>query len=202
MKKLTLNATWQVCRKTLVPAACAAALSTLAGAQGFGNEWVEFDQDNSKLVAGNSVGLGDTEEKDYMQGDLDNDGWTDLVCVRKQPFTTSGRRTNVLFMNEGGTLVDRTSQYATASTVGGDQGFLTTTNDRDVVIVDLDLDGCLHDLDLRAAQARLASAGLHEPGQQRQRQLARPALREQSLPAARPVQRQPVVPHVLLGRCG
>ncbi|MED6335349.1 MAG: VCBS repeat-containing protein [Planctomycetota bacterium] len=143
MKKLTLNATSQVCRKTLVPAACAAALSTLAGAQGFGNEWVEFDQDNSKLVAGNSVGLGDTQEKDYMQGDLDNDGWTDLVCVRKQPFTTPGRRTNVLFMNEGGTLVDRTSQYATASTVGGDQGFLTETNDRDVAIVDLDLDGWL-----------------------------------------------------------
>jgi hypothetical protein len=143
MNKLTTNTILQVCRRALAPTALVAALSTLAGAQGFGNEWVRFNQDNSKLVAGNSVGLGDTEEKDYMQGDLDKDGWTDLVCVRKQPFTTSGRRRNVLFMNEGGTLVDRTSQYATASTVGGDQGFLTLTNDRDVVIVDVDLDGWL-----------------------------------------------------------
>jgi len=118
----------------------AAALSATAAAQGFGNEWVEFAKDNSRLVAEDGVGLGDTEEKDYAHGDLDKDGWIDLVCVRKQPFTTSGRRRNVLFMNEGGTLVDRTAQYASASTVGGDQGFLTPTNDRDVVIVDVDND--------------------------------------------------------------
>ena len=52
--------------------------------------------------------------------DADRDGWIDLVAVRKQPFTTSGRRPNVLFMNEGGQLVDRTSQYASASTVARD----------------------------------------------------------------------------------
>jgi len=46
-------------------------------------------------------------------------------------------------MNEGGVLVNRTSQYATASDVSGDNGFNTPTNDRDVVLFDADNDGWL-----------------------------------------------------------
>ena len=89
------------------------------------------------------MGLSDSQEKDYAWGDLNQDGWIDLISVRKQPFTSPGRRTNVLFMNESGMLVDRTSLYATGSDVVGDMGFLTTTNDRDVVIVDVNADGWL-----------------------------------------------------------
>ena len=122
-------------------ALCAAlCLSSVASAQIY---WLTFHEDNSLLVASNGLGLGDTEEKDYAWADLDKDGWSDLAVVRKQPFTTSGRRENVLFMNEGGVLVDRTSAYASSSDVGGDAGFLTPTNDRDVVTVDVDLDGWL-----------------------------------------------------------
>jgi hypothetical protein len=117
-------------------------LPALATAQ-FGNEWVSFTKDNSRMSSANSVGLNDVEEKDYTWGDVDQDGWIDLVSVRKQPFTSLGHRTNVLYMNEGGVLVDRTAQYATNSLAAGDNGFNTPTNDRDAVLFDADNDGWL-----------------------------------------------------------
>ena len=101
------------------------------------------DQTSSRLICDPSVGASDSEEKDYAWGDVDLDGDIDLVCVRKQPFTSEGRNINILFMNEGGSLVDRTAEYATATDVSGDNGFLTPTNDRDIVLHDLDLDGWL-----------------------------------------------------------
>jgi hypothetical protein len=105
--------------------------------------WVSFHQDDTLLNGDSGTLLNDQQEKDYAWGDLDNDGWTDLVIVRKQPYTTGGRYPNVLLMNEGGTLTDRTAQYASATDVPGDQGFLTPTNDRDVILGDVDLDGWL-----------------------------------------------------------
>ena len=126
--------------------AAAAALSTTAEAQ-FNNEWIEFRQDSARIrdAAGAPAGYitGDVQEKDYAWGDLDQDGWTDLVVVRKQPATTHGAFPNFLLMNEGGLLVDRSAQYASATDVAGDNGFLTPTNDRDVAVVDVDLDGWL-----------------------------------------------------------
>ncbi|MCB9852736.1 MAG: VCBS repeat-containing protein [Phycisphaerales bacterium] len=130
---------------TVVAALTACTASTFVFAQ---NSWVEFsDETATRLVASPAVGASDTQEKDYAWGDVDQDGDTDLVCVRKQPFTTPGRRTNVLFMNEGvadgqavnGVLVDRTSIYATDADDGG-QGFLDETNDRDVVLTDVNND--------------------------------------------------------------
>jgi len=111
---------------------------TLVG--GFGNF---TNQTSQRLVCDPAIGVNDDREKDYAWGDVDLDGDIDLVCVRKQPFTTTGRNINVLFMNEDGVLVDRTSEYATATDVAGDNGFLTPTNDRDIVLHDLDLDGWL-----------------------------------------------------------
>ena len=105
--------------------------------------WVEYEQNDSLISASNSLVENDQQEKDYAWGDLDNDGFTDLVIVRKQPFTTSGRYANVLLMNEGGVLTDRTSQYASAASIAADSGFLTPTNDRDVAVADVDNDGWL-----------------------------------------------------------
>jgi hypothetical protein len=80
---------------------------------------------------------------DVAFGDLDRDGWTDLVVARKQPSAPGNRRTNALLINTGGLLEDRSAEYASASDVPGDRGFLTPTNDRDVFIADLDDDGWL-----------------------------------------------------------
>ena len=46
-------------------------------------------------------------------------------------------------MNRAGVLRDETAQFASASDVIGDMGFLTPTNDRDVVVADVDGDGWL-----------------------------------------------------------
>jgi hypothetical protein len=104
--------------------------------------WVTYQNQTSKrLQAASSLGVLDTEEKDYAVGDFDRDGWTDLVVVRKQPFTTAGKRAGVLFMNENGVLTDRTAQFAASSDVPGDQGLLTPANNRDVVVADFNNDG-------------------------------------------------------------
>ncbi len=110
-------------------------------------DWVQFTNETATRISANpNVSTADPDEKDYIWGDVDNDGDTDLICVRKQPFTSGGVtafRTNVLFMNENGVLVDRTSTYASASDVPGDNGFLTPTNDRDVMLGDFNDDGWL-----------------------------------------------------------
>jgi hypothetical protein len=135
----------------LLAAACAIAFAIPAHADG----WVTFRNETASRLPtppnDPALSTADVEEKEYAWGDVDQDGDVDLVVVRKEPFTTPGGRPNVLFMNEGaaeghaidGVLVDRTAQYASASDVPGDQGFLTPTNDRDVVVVDVDNDGWL-----------------------------------------------------------
>lgn len=117
------------------------ATSSVAAAQGFNNQWAEFALDTGQFNP-TSVSNINTEV-DFYAGDLDQNGYDDVVVVRKQPFTSPGKRTNVLLMNEGGVLVDRTVALASNSDVPGDQGFRTPTNDRDVVIADLDNDGWL-----------------------------------------------------------
>lgn len=121
---------------------CAGLLVLCLAAGGAAAQWVTFsDETGTRLVAGASVGVSDTQEKDYAWADVDLDGDIDLVVVRKQPFTSAGKDTNVLFINENGVLTDRTSLYAVSSDVGGDNGFMTPTNDRDVRLVDVNLDG-------------------------------------------------------------
>jgi len=131
---------------SLVPAFTAMAL-VLVGSEAraqFNVQWVGFENESSRrVVADPLLGLSDPREKDYAWGDVDNDGDIDLVSVRKEPWTTAGREPNVLFINEDGVLVDRSAQYASDTDVPGDLGFLTPTNDRDVVLADLNGDGWL-----------------------------------------------------------
>ena len=117
--------------------------SFILAAGAIASDWVQFTNETAeRLVASPGLGINDTEEKDYAWGDVDRDGDIDLVVVRKEIGSTTGRRRNVLFMNENGVLTDRTEDYATAADDGGN-GFLDLTNDRDVALVDVDGDGWL-----------------------------------------------------------
>ncbi|MFM9098551.1 MAG: FG-GAP-like repeat-containing protein, partial [Phycisphaerales bacterium] len=100
-------------------------------------------QTSSRLVASPSLIGADNLEKDFAWGDFDRDGDTDLVCMRKFPGSIQGGFRDILFMNEGGVLVDRTLEFGSASDISGYQGMLDPCNDRDVEAVDLDLDGWL-----------------------------------------------------------
>ncbi len=128
-------------------------LASTASAQ-FDNQWASFTKDNSLLgptplhISNETTSLpGDTPgggligiETDFAWGDLDKDGWMDVVIVRKQPFTSEGKRDNILLMNVQGVLTDMTATHASASDLPGDQGFLTPTNDRDVALADFNGD--------------------------------------------------------------
>ena len=120
------------------------ALLVLVMAAPASAQWVEFtDESGTRIVADAALGSSDSEEKDYAWGDVDKDGDLDLVNARKQAFTTPGKKVNVLFINEQGVLTDRTGDFAVDSTVNGDNGFQTPTNDRDVILVDVNNDGWL-----------------------------------------------------------
>ncbi len=124
-----------------LPALIALAAGSQAYAQSFDNRWLELVEDTAQTGV---VGLSSTSiEVDFAYGDLDGDGWIDLAVARKQPVSTSGKRTNVLLMNESGILTDRSSTLASTSDVPGDMGFLTATNDGDIALVDVDGDGLL-----------------------------------------------------------
>ncbi len=100
--------------------------------------WLTWQVETAERLTLSSVANSDPEEKDISVGDLNNDGFDDMIVVRKQPFSisTEGSKTDLLLINEGGVLVDRTAQFA--------PGFISTpTFARDVVISDFDGNGWL-----------------------------------------------------------
>ena len=120
-----------------------AALAVVTCAPSLSAQWVSYtNQTATRLNAAAALVASDPQEKDYSWADLDQDGDIDLVIVRKSPFTSGGHFPNVLLMNEGGVLTDR-SATLTTSTVPGSSGFLDATNDRDVEIADVNGDGWL-----------------------------------------------------------
>ncbi len=130
-------------RGVLVGAGTLFIFTPAASAQ-FNQQWVRFQKDPAGLVTQTPL-TNNTTETDVAWGDLDKDGWIDMAVARKEHFTSQGKRPNVLLMNENGVLTDRSALYASATlgTPIADQGFLTPTNDRDVVVADLDNDGWL-----------------------------------------------------------
>lgn len=106
-------------------------LGVAASARG---QWVAFGDETSTRLALSTVGGNDGEEKDIATADLNMDGWSDVIVVRKLPFSNPGARQDVLLMNENGVLVDRTVESA--------PGFISQfTDSRDVFIDDFTGDG-------------------------------------------------------------
>ncbi len=124
---------------TILALASAGLASSIACAQ-----WVTYvNETSTRLVAASSLIVNDNLEKDFAWADFDKDGDMDVICMRKFPGSVQGGMRNILFMNEGGVLVDRTVEYGSASDVGGYQGLLDPCNDRDVKAIDVNNDGWL-----------------------------------------------------------
>ncbi len=99
-------------------------------------DWVTFaDETATRLSAATGLGTSDPEEKDLISGDVDRDGDFDMIVARKVPFSTPGGKRNVLFLNINGVMTDQTSTLA--------PDFLDETDDRDVVLVDVNNDSWL-----------------------------------------------------------
>ncbi len=96
------------------------------------SNWVDFEDQQERL----QFDTNDDQEKDMVVGDIDNDGDEDIIVVRKRPFSVDGPRVNLLLMNEGGVLVDRTSEFAP-------EFISLPDNARDVLLFEVNNDGWL-----------------------------------------------------------
>jgi len=123
----------------LAAGAVALFLGAQASAQ-VNNQWVSFTKDNSHLTVPGTVLTDTNTQVVFRTGDFDKDGWDDVVAVRKSQASQVSPRPNFLLMNVNGVLTDKTAQFATATDVVGDNGFNTSTNDREVAIADVNGD--------------------------------------------------------------
>jgi hypothetical protein len=102
--------------------------------------WVSFTKQPSMLaLTPLSVSDNNTQVL-FRTGDLDKDGWDDVVAVRKAQAGQIGKRAAILLMNDQGVLRDETALYASASDLPGDSGFLTPCNNFSAAIGDVDGD--------------------------------------------------------------
>ena len=118
----------------------ASIVGAMSATAAYGQNWVTMQNETSaRFSADPGISTTDPEEKRFAQGDFDHDGDIDLAVARKQPFTTSGRKRQVLFMNEDGVLVDRTNEFGTNADDGG-EGMLDLTANRDMIATDVNQD--------------------------------------------------------------
>jgi hypothetical protein len=107
-------------KRWITVGAFALAVATAAQAQ-LGVAWATFQNSTATNLDPTVTGISSiTDEVKFAWGDLDKNGWADLVVARKQPFTTPGKRTSVLLMNYNGVLTNKTALYAQAADVAGD----------------------------------------------------------------------------------
>mgnify|MGYP003308620613 FL=1 len=118
-----------------VPVVGLSAMLFLAGFPTSHAQWLDWDLQTDSRLALSSVAQSDDEEKDIWPADLNKDGWTDVIVVRKEPFSaaTEPAKSDLLLINQEGTLVDMTPEFAPE--------FLTNVSfARDVYTVDVNGD--------------------------------------------------------------
>jgi len=78
-------------------------------------QWLDWQNETDTRLVLSSVANADNEEKDISVGDLNNDGWDDVVVVRKEPFSiqNAAAKSDLLLMNIDGVLTDQTNLYTT-----------------------------------------------------------------------------------------
>ena len=78
-------------------------------------QWLEWDIQTDERLVLTSVANADDEEKDIWPADLNKDGWTDIIVVRKEPFSAASEppKSDLLLINQEGVLVDMTADLAT-----------------------------------------------------------------------------------------
>jgi FG-GAP-like repeat len=129
-----------------VASAASVAMFAPSALAQFNIQWLTLTQNTTKLktpVGTNADIVGNGDEKDFAVGDVNKDGWDDLAVGKKIQVSFPGKREGRFFLNEKGTLVDRTAQYASASTTAGDNGFKEPLDCRDVEFADFNGDGWL-----------------------------------------------------------
>ncbi|MCB0761882.1 MAG: VCBS repeat-containing protein, partial [Flavobacteriales bacterium] len=101
-------------------------------------QWLDFTEETDSRLVLTSVANSDEEEKDHWAADFNNDGWTDLIVVRKEPFSNSTQpeKSDLLLINNNGVLEDQTATYAP-------EFISSPTYARDVFAGDFDGDGWL-----------------------------------------------------------
>ena len=74
-------------------------------------QWLDWQNESSTRLVLTSVAVSDEEEKDMWPADLNNDGHTDLIVVRKEPFSApiEPPKTNLLLINVNGVQIGRAS---------------------------------------------------------------------------------------------
>ena len=127
--------------RKILPAALLPLLVTAGAAAQLDQTWVQFAPNPARLDMAPTALTSATTEASFAVGDLDLDGWADVVAAREEPASPGGKRTDMLLMNDHGVLRDRTAQFAALSDVPGDTGFLKPSGDRDAELGDVDGDG-------------------------------------------------------------
>ncbi|MEO0403557.1 MAG: FG-GAP-like repeat-containing protein, partial [Bacteroidota bacterium] len=112
-----------------------AIFSILITSSSFG-QWLDFTEETDTRLILTSVANSDDEEKDISEADLNNDGWMDVIVVRKEPFSNPNEppKSDLLLINNGGVLEDQTQTYAP-------EFISNPTFARDLYIDDFDGDG-------------------------------------------------------------